>query len=191
MARSVALGFRAHSGWAAVIALSGTARQPEILERRKIDLADSSIPRAEQPYHAAAELPFERGRELLKCCEAASERLAHEALCELLGALKAQGLVVIGCGLVLASGRSLPPLESILASHALIHAAEGEHFRDALAHASERLGLPVVRVPERELRVTSASLQTSVNAAGKQLGLPWTADQKLAALVAWRALAQG
>lgn len=75
-------------------------------------------------------------------------------------------------GLVLASGRSLPPLESILASHALVHAAEGEHFREALTRASQRLGLLVVRVPERELRVTSTSVQTSVNAAGKQLGPP-------------------
>jgi hypothetical protein len=105
--------------------------------------------------------------------------------------LKAQDLVVTSCGLVLASGRELPPLESILASHALIHAAEGEHFRHALTHTSQRLGLPVVRVPERDLRVSSASLVTRVNAAGKQFGPPWTADQKLAALVAWRALSEG
>jgi len=33
-----ALGFRAHSGWAAAVAVAGTPRAPEILERRRIEI---------------------------------------------------------------------------------------------------------------------------------------------------------
>jgi hypothetical protein len=50
-----------------------------------------------------------------------------------------------------ASGRPLPPLESVLASHALIHTADGEHFREALAAASDGHRLPVTRIREKEL----------------------------------------
>lgn len=198
MARwAAALGFRAHSGWAAVVAVAGTPHRPQILDRRRIEIADRSIPGSLQPYHAAEELPFERAKKLLKRCEAGSARLAHKAVGELVGDLTAKGYAVAGCGLLLASGRPLPPLESVLASHALIHAADGEHFRDALVRAGERKGLSVLRVPERELyaaaalrfRTSTLALQASISEAGKPLGPPWTADQKLAALVAWLVLA--
>jgi len=42
------------------------------------------------------------------------------------------------------------PLEQTLASHAMIHTADGQHFRDALAAASEALGLKVVRLRPAE-----------------------------------------
>jgi hypothetical protein len=195
--RAAALGFRAHSGWAAVVAVAGTPRRPEILDRRRIEIADRSIPGSLQPYHAAEELPFERAKKLLKRCEAGSARLAHKAVGELVRDLTAKGYAVAGCGLLLASGRPLPPLTSVLASHALIHAADGEHFRAALVRAVNRHGLSVMRVPEREIyaaaasrfRISAGELQTKVGDAGKPLGPPWTADQKLAALIAWLALA--
>ena len=192
-----ALGFRAHSGWAAAVAVAGTPRAPEILERRRIEIADSSISGSKQPYHAAEELPFEKAKKLLERCERGSMRLARKAVGALLEDLRARGFAVAGCGLLLASGRSLPGLESILASHALIHTADGEHFRDALAQAGKYHRLSFRRVKERELyaqaaarfRASSEELKSRINAMGKGLGPPWTQDQKLAALVAWLALA--
>ena len=47
-----ALGFRAHSGGAALVAVAGTIDAPQILERRRIVIAD-----CKQPYHAAAPRP--------------------------------------------------------------------------------------------------------------------------------------
>jgi hypothetical protein len=38
------------------------------------------------------------------------------------------------------------------------------------------------------LQASAEDLQRRVNAAGKNLGPPWTQDQKLASLVAWLAL---
>jgi len=43
--------------------------------------------------------------------------------------LRGKGYRPVGSALLLASGRPLPKLETILASHALIHTADGEHFR--------------------------------------------------------------
>ncbi len=178
------------------MAVAGTPRRPEILDRRRIEIADGKIPGSRQPYHAAEGLPLAKAKNLLDRFEAGSAKLAHKAVGDLARDLTSRGYRIAGCGLLLASGRPLPPLESVLASHALIHAADGEHFRHALARACARRGLSVLRVAERELyaaastrfRISAEVLQTKVNEAGKPLGPPWTADQKLAALVAWLAL---
>ncbi len=103
----------------------------------------------------------------------------------------------MACGITLGSGRALPALEKVLASHALIHTAEGEFYRNVVAEAGEHCGLPVLGVKEREiferaashLKVDAAELERRVAILGKPIGPPWTQDQKYAALVAWLALA--
>jgi hypothetical protein len=110
--------------------------------------------------------------------------------------LSKDGHMLAGCGLVLASGKPLPGLAAILASHALIHTAEGELYRDAIVHASKRLKLPVTAIKERELfeqgaarlGITADALQRRINEIGRTLGPPWTQDQKYAAIVAWLVL---
>jgi hypothetical protein len=90
----------------------------------------------------------------------------------------------------------LPELESILASHALIHTAEGELFRDALRAASRGCGLPLTTIKERELFQQAAAdlhlpaerIERHVAAMGKGIGPPWRQDQKFAAVAAWLAL---
>ena len=52
----IALGFRAHSGWAAVVAIGGSRDAPVVLMRTRIELADPEIPESIQPYHSASEL---------------------------------------------------------------------------------------------------------------------------------------
>jgi hypothetical protein len=90
----------------------------------------------------------------------------------------------IACAAVLlASGRPLPSLPNILASHALIHTAEGEFFRQIVRQACERLGIRVTGIRERDLAECSA-LQVEIAKLGKIVGPPWTQDQKTAALAA-------
>ncbi len=101
------------------------------------------------------------------------------------------------CGLLLASGRPLPVLEKVLASHALIHTADGELFREALLHASNRCGLGDFRIKEKELldragqvfRAKPKEPMRRVTELGVALGSPWTQDEKFATLAAWLALA--
>ena len=49
----VAVGFRAHSGWAAVVSLAGPPASPTVVDRRRIELADAAIEGSKQPYHEA------------------------------------------------------------------------------------------------------------------------------------------
>jgi hypothetical protein len=170
---------------------------PEVLDRRRIEIADPEIDGSMQPYHAAEGLELDRARKYLDRCEQAARRRARDGLKKALDDLRADGRQVVGCGLLLSSGRALPPLSDILRSHALIHTADGEHFRDALREAASHFGLSIEGVREKEiwerasadLGVPIAELQRLVNAIGKTLGPPWREDQKLAALSGWLVLA--
>ena len=195
----VALGLRAHSGWAALVALAGPPAAPTVVDRRRIELADAAIEGAKQPYHEAeGKKPKEAERIIARCIDS-SRRLAREALWAVLVELRQRSHEVLGCGLLLASGRALPgDVHAILASHALIHAAEGEMYRDVLVRASEHFSLRVTAVHERDLLARAAEatgrpapeLQRRVAEMGRSLGPPWRQDEKLATLAAWTVLAQ-
>ena len=194
----VALGLRSHSGWAALVAVAGGSPEPQVVLRRRIELADAAIEGSKQPYHEAeGKNPKEAERIVTRCIES-SRLLARQALRAVVDELRGRDHDVAGCGLLLASGRILPEdVHAILASHALIHAAEGEMYRDVLRRASEHLSLRVTGVRERDVLAraaeatgrTASELQRRVAEMGRALGPPWRQDEKLATLVAWVALA--
>jgi len=194
---SVALGFRVHSGWAAVVAVAGLLRSPEVVDRRRIEIADPAIPGSKQPFHAAEGLPLKNAEALIGRCAASTRILARRAVRTLVLDLEKRGCAVIGAGILLASGKPVPALAVTLASHALIHTAEGVFFRNALIEASEHCNIPLTRVKERELfqcaasqlRVPAGELQRRVAEMGKLIGPPWRQDEKLAALVGCLVLA--
>jgi hypothetical protein len=183
-----AIGFRAHSGWAAVVAVAGGASEPRILLRSRIGMTDGTIAGAKQPFHAAEELGLPRARTYIARCIERSTALALEGLRGALEEIRKSGHRVVAGALLRASGRPLGTLEDTLASHAKIHTADGEHFRGALAAASRRCRLEVVGIPEREVweraakaaRIPAVELQAIVAARRKAVGSPWTADEKLA-----------
>jgi hypothetical protein len=191
-----ALGFRTHSGWAAVVAIE---LSPEacVCERRIIQLCDPTIPGSKQPFHTAEPMDLPKAKAFLKRCEDRSYALAAEAFEGVAKSLEKRGHVLVACGLMASSGRVLPSMEAILASHAAIHSAEGELYRDAIAHACERSGVPLLRIREKDafpiaeqaLGLSASRIQDRLAAMGRTVGSPWTQDQKLAALAAWVALA--
>jgi hypothetical protein len=191
-----ALGFRAHSGWAALVAVAGPAAEPAAVLRRRVEL---SVRTPRQPFHAAEALAFAAAADLVRRATDEASALAERAVKDALAELGAMGHAPVAAGLLLAAGRPLPGLREILASHALIHAAEGELFRDVLRRASRDCGLRLVEVGERELEARAArslrrpatEIQRRLAEWGKALGPPWTQDEKRAALVAWVALADG
>ena len=75
-----AIGLRAHSGWAALVAVTGSAAGIEILARRRIELADPDVPGSKQPYHEAEGLPSHEARDLLDRLEASAESLARDTI---------------------------------------------------------------------------------------------------------------
>jgi hypothetical protein len=128
-----------------------------------------------------------------------ARRFGERDLRALAGDLLSLGYEVDCCAVLSGSGRTLPALESVLASHALIHAAEGEMFREALRHAAKRAGISVLEVKEKELSlraievlgIPETKLVHRLGELGRAAGPPWAQDQKLAALAAWIALASG
>jgi hypothetical protein len=190
----VTIGFRAHTGWAVAVALAGPPAAPAVVDRRQLDLTDPEVPR--QAFHVAADLDAGAAGELVERATRTAGALAERAVRGLVGELRSTGHEVAGAGVALGSEGRLGTLAQILASHAAMHAAEGELYREVLVHASAGCALPVTGVPERDLYDRAAALQVPVPdlrrrvaELGRACGPPWAQDQKSAALVAWLALA--
>jgi hypothetical protein len=191
-----ALGFRVHSGWTALVALGLERGQPRIFLRQRTHLVETFTYEFRQPYHTAEKMPSDRAAAFIARMQSESQRQALQALRAAQAELKQQGCTLCSCGLLLSSGRALPALGQILASHALIHTADGELFREALRHAAKRCRLPAFAIKERDLlptairalRCDAAKLSARLTALGKPLGSPWSQDEKFAALAAWLAL---
>jgi len=213
--KRAALGVRMHSGWGVLVAVSGDANsvEVEIIDRRRIVTTDPTIPGANQPYHYAASLGlselglpesgfaesgFSEPETYLANCAAVSERLALAAVQEVVRELDGRHYRLVGSAVLLASGRPLPSLAKILASHPLIHTAEGEFFRHAVSKACEGLQISVTAIRERELEEraktafgnAASRVQRRIASLGSSIGPPWTKDHKTAALAAAMILAR-
>jgi hypothetical protein len=192
-----AIGLRAHSGWAALVAVAGPTAAPIVVLRRRVDLVSPGTG-LRQPFHVAEGLDLAKAERLVRRSTDTARDLARHALRGTIEELKPAGHEVAACGLVTSSGRSLPDLARILASHALIHAAEGELFREAIVHAARASGLPVHAVREKDLMerasvslgVPAEEVTQRLEGMGRALGPPWRQDEKRATLVAWLSLAQ-
>ncbi len=123
-----AIGVRMHSGWGALVAVSSSGGTVEVIDRRRVGITSPGTPGVNQPYHFAENLELPEAEKFLGNCFAASKRLAMVAVREVVGELGGRQYLVVGSAVLQASGRPLPPLSKILASHALIHAAEANSF---------------------------------------------------------------
>ena len=181
-----------HTGRAAVVAVGGPVDAPDILAKGRIDVAVTFDEGA--VFHVGQDLPIEEARALVRGAET---RFAERARVELAAFVARLDVPVVAAGMAAANAKLLPPLESILKSHALVHAAEGELYRRVFADASAAIGASPTRVPADALArsiaatlgVTPARVAARLAEMGKASGRPWAADQKQAALAAWFALA--
>ena len=195
--KQAAVGFRVHSGWSALVAVSFEEDGPIVLSRERVHLVETFIYKFRQPYHTAERMPLEKARTFVDASLVEAKRLAGSALRSTQKELGNKGYELARGALLLASGRKLPDLESILRSHALIHTADGEHFREALRHACADCGVEIACIKERELldrgmktlRTKRERLLRRLTELGTGFGSPWTQDEKYAALAAWLVLA--
>src|SRR5580765_4920981 len=146
-ARDCVLGFVAHTGWAAAVVV-GTGARVEVLDRRRLELVPGGFERA-GVYHAAEPLPLAAARRLVESVRKIAERNARESIAALLADLDAGGHRPGACAIVGAAPAPELDLETILASHARIHAAEGELYRRALAIGAAANALAVSTVAAR------------------------------------------
>src|SRR5260370_11709532 len=74
----VALGLKAHSGWAALVAIGKSGGDLKVIDRRRIDLVDHVWAKA--PYHAAEKIAPDKARALVKRGTEEADRVAEKAL---------------------------------------------------------------------------------------------------------------
>jgi hypothetical protein len=188
--KRAAFGIRMHSGWGVLVAVSEGI---EVIDRRRIVVTKDDGPRGNQPFHHAEELGLPKAEAFLAKYRSEAEGLAREAIEAAFKDAEVHGYRIAAAALLLASGRPLPALPKILASHPLIHTAEGELFREVVSSACVAHRIAVARYRERDLEgIAKAALAESTKQrlvnAGRILGPPWTADYKAAALAACIAL---
>lgn len=144
------VGFREHTGWAAMVALGGGVTAPVVLARSRYELSEGDLPRA--VYHAARQLDLENADRLVRKVAQTARDGAEWQLRRTIAELEAAGYKVVGTAV--AAPRQLPDdLSEILGSHPLVHTAEGQLFRDALRAARAVRG---GRGPRRHQRRVAA-----------------------------------
>ena len=186
--KPAALGVRMHSGWGVLVAVTASA---EIVDRRRMVVIADDIAGGKQPFHHAETIGLPKAGKYLADYTKQTDELARKAIAEAISELEVKGFNIKAAGIVLASGRTLPPLPQILGAHPLIHTAEGELFRETIRRACESLRIPIMGYRERDLKGSKglpAKIIRTIANAGKSLGPPWTADHKSAAAAACLAL---
>jgi hypothetical protein len=188
----VALGFKAHSGWTALVVIGDSGKELQVIDRRRVELVNSASSWAKQPYHAAEDLDPKSAQKLVTKGTEAAHHAAQREMLATVKSLRKQAHEIVAC-MVLVPG-PMPPwsVAEILAVHFRMHKAEGVLFPEALANAADKCGLNLIRVPEKQLgehaeKVLATSLSDLTNQIlklGKTVGPPWGKDQKNAALAA-------
>ena len=190
-------GFKAHSGWAALVVLGARDGALQILERRRIELVEErDVLWAKQPYHAAENLSPREAKNVVKRGIEAARRIAVREMRAAVKRAREGGHELAGCAVIV--GEAMPnwSVDEILAVHFRMHKAEGVLFRDVLAQAAGACNLTLVEVPEKllleqaeaTLAIPASSVLKKIAALGKSVGPPWGKDQKDAALAAMIAL---
>ena len=174
-----ALGFRTHTGWT-VMCIVRDGTPPALIARTRVQLCPPEVPA--DAYHAAA-----ADREHLEKAEKLIARVIDVSVKSARAAIRSAADDVVAIALV-AEPRDLPGLSRILGSHALIHSAEGDMYREVMAEAGEAEGLPVFHFSSVELK--GDARQDLLRGFGESVGTPWQRDHKEAALAAVKALEQ-
>jgi hypothetical protein len=170
---TVALGVAPRSSSALVVALTPPP-DVRLLARTHVELVGDDLPA--QAYHAAAGLPLPEAERLVQ--RWFEEALASVEAC-FAGLMADRQVVGVGIAAVV---RPVPELAAVLRSHPLLHLAEGQLAREAVAEAATRAGLPVHYLDPKG-RHDPAAVKRTV-ALGRAAGPPWRKEHKMAALAA-------
>lgn len=193
----IAFGFKAHSGWAALVALGRDHGRIAVADRHRVELADMSEGEwARQPYHAADGLPSARAAAVVRRGIDTARRMAVAEMKAALTRARLAGHTVERCAVLVGAPMPAWSVDEILAVHFRMHQAEGALYRDALVEAARSCRMEVVAIVEKQiageasraLGQPASRLNAQVSALKAQVGPPWGKDQKEAALAALVAL---
>ncbi len=169
----MALGVAPRSSSALVVALTAPP-DVRLLARAHVDLVGDDLP--VQVYHAVAGLPLPHADRLVRRWAEEATASVQACIAEL---VERSRVVAVGIAAVV---RPVPALDVVLRSHPLLHMAEGQLSREAVAEAAARLGLPVHYL-DLKGRHDPAAVERTV-ALGRAAGPPWRKEHRMAALAA-------
>jgi hypothetical protein len=189
-----ALGFRVHSGWGVAVLVAGSADEPKLVLRQRVDLAPAGY--AVQMYHVAAALDLADATRLVDGARVAAVSAATRAVGDLAALAAAHGLSLAYAGLAADPRPTLHDLASILALHPRMHRAEADLYRDALVDAAALRAVPLTLTAPGRLRTLAAEalgcgvaeVDRLLVQFGRSAGPPWQQDHKLAAMAGLVAL---
>src|SRR5262245_1925875 len=100
--KSAAVGFRVHSGWAALVVVALAKGKPIVLARQRPRLVATFSYTFRQPYHTAKEMNLDEAATFLGQQRAEARRLAVEALKSAQSDVAPQGFRVARAALLMA-----------------------------------------------------------------------------------------
>jgi hypothetical protein len=181
----VAIGLKAHSGWAALVSVGRQDGSLVVSTRQRIDLVEEAW--AKQPYHAAEHLEPARARDRVTQGIAMARRMAAAELQAIIERERSRRHTVEAVAVLAGAPMPAWTVDEILAVHFRMHKAEGALFREVLTEAAKACGVKAFEIPEKQLDA-GARLARQIAALGASIGPPWGKDQKDAALAALFAL---
>jgi hypothetical protein len=193
MNASAAVGLTVSTGRAVVVVLRGTRESPEMVVRYEIQLSDPWLRESSHPYHLELRNAGPEGEQArMRGCNAA-EAAARRATRRLVDDMKAHGLEPCGAAIVAAS---LVDPARVTGAHARAHAEERKLYRCAVEAELEACGVPVGALAEKNVRKSAAArlgrsakqLDEMLKRFVSEVGTPWRAPEKHAALGAWLCL---
>ncbi|HKW55971.1 MAG TPA: hypothetical protein VJN42_01325 [Candidatus Acidoferrum sp.] len=190
-----ALGFRVKSGWAMAALLAGSADEPQLAICRQVLLSDPKVPRSKQPHHPALDLPEKEGTAVTKKLRSVVRKAAKRSVKEILQEAQAAQYEVRGAALVVGS---LVDPATLHNEHIRAHGLEGQLFRTVLQDALQGRKISCGVYLEKGayeaaapvLRKSAAQAKRTISSLGESHDGSWRAEEKLAALAAWVALAE-
>jgi hypothetical protein len=191
----VAIGLKARTGRAVLVAVAGDAHEPQFIERSQFPLLPDG---AFAPYHAAEGLAPADARESVKHSVASAHRLATSGIRAAAQRFAEAGHELRSCAVLVGTGMPKWSTDEILAVHVRMHKAEGELFRDVLVAGARACDLELTTLLDKSalddaakvLGLTRARLDARLATLGRAAGPPWGKDQKDAAAAALVALKQ-
>jgi hypothetical protein len=171
------IGISDHGGWAVLVT---AARDGTLLDRRRVELVDESLP-AIPHHHEAQQLPLDEAEALIDRVRVSAEMHAALALDTVATAVPR----ILGVAL-----RTCPPLPPTIAErikdHRSRNVADWVMYRRALASAAEARGWPVYWYDAKKV-VAAAGDALRVDSFDayflnrrSAVGPPWNNDYKLA-----------
>jgi hypothetical protein len=185
-----------HTGWAHLVCVAAPGLVPAVIERRRVTLIESGLPR--QPYeHESTAMREDQADALIAQVRRSIAARTSDALTRVVTEL-APSCAVVALAIRKPPFAGLPAtVAAVWKSYPLQCAADGMLYHLAICRAARQLGLDVRRcrrgaetsLAAEQLGVTLREVEEFVSRAGRPAGPPWTQEHRRAYAAGIAALA--